>query len=248
VTPTPLEIALAEVDVTMADLELVLPRLTLTASYGERMASGSRTAPVPVNVAALDAKHALLTWLTKAVLRLEAPMVRDGQRIKRTAKGLSSHLFCHLSVIEQNGWADQWARELRGLLNECGNVTHHAQRREFAGTCQTPDCGTELWVTIGGDDTRCRTCDATYTAVQEWRQGARDYAKKTEDDIVGYPATLAQRLATIHGETVGADYIRVLASRGLLTRANPERGADGKKLRAMYRLGDVKQLIGRQAA
>jgi hypothetical protein len=134
------------------------------------------------------------------------------------------------------------------LLNECGNVTHHAQKREFAGTCQTEGCGTELWVTIGGDDTKCRTCDATYTAVQEWRDGAKDYAKKTEDDIVGYPDALSKRLNAVHGEDITPEHIRLLASKGLLERANPVTGADGKKLRAMYTLGAVRKLIQKKAA
>ena len=245
---TPLEIALAEVDTVLADLELAIPRLTLTASYAERTSSGSKTAPVPVNVDAVDAKWALHTWLMNAALRLRKPLVgRDGHRL-RSPQALASHLLCHHANIVEGCWDEQAGNELRKLLTNCENVTNQAQHREFAGTCQTPDCGTELWVKIGGDDTRCPTCTASYTAVQEWREGARDYARKTEDDIVGYPSTLSQRLATVHGEQVGADYIRVLASRGLLNRANPERGVDGKKLRAMYRLGDVKKLIGKPAA
>jgi hypothetical protein len=243
-----LEVALAEVDVTVADLEAALPHLTLTANYDERTRSGSKTAPVPVNIEALDAKHELLAWLTSAALRLRAPLIRDGVRVKRTAQGLSSHLLTHHTRIHELGWAGQWAQDLQGLLNTCQNVTHRAQKREFAGTCTTENCGAELWVTIGGDDTRCKVCGTTYTAVQEWRNGARDYARKTENDIVGYPDALSKRLRAVHGEDITPEHIRLLASRGLLERANPERGSDGKKLRAMYRLGDIRTLLEGKAA
>lgn len=159
----PLEKLLAEVDSVVADLEAATPRLTLTANYGERTSSGSKTAPAPVNI--------------------------------------------------------------------------------DAGTCQTPNCQTELWTTQGSDDARCKTCGTEYTQIRTWRTQARTYAQDTEHNIVAYPQALAERLARIHGETIGADYIRVLAARGILKRANPERGSDGKKLRAMYKLGDVKELI-----
>jgi hypothetical protein len=131
-------------------------------------------------------------------------------------------------------------------MRDATNAAQTAAKREFAGTCQTPHCQTDLWTTQGSDTTRCKTCGTEYTAIRTWRTQARDYAREREHEIVAYPQALSERLARIHGETVGADYIRVLAARGTLKRANPERGADGKKLRAMYRLGDVKNLLGQK--
>lgn len=233
----PLEIALAEVDAIVADLEAAIPRLTLTANYGERTSSGSKTAPAPVNIEAVSAKHALHTWLIKTALRVGEPFGR------RDIPALASHLLTHMPTIVANGWAAGLHNELQPLLNDCTRAAHKAAKQEFAGTCQTPDCRTELWTTQGSDDARCKTCGTEYTQIRTWRTQARTYAQDRENNITGYPNTLAQRLALIHGETITPEHIRLLASRGLLIRANPERGTDGKKLRAMYRLGDVKALI-----
>lgn len=233
----PLEKLLAEVDSVVADLEAVTPRLTLTANYGERTSSGSKTAPAPVNIDAVSAKHALHTWLMKTAVKLGETLTG------RSPQALASHLLVHMPTIEQLGWTTTLHTELAPLMRDCTNAAHTAAKREFAGTCQTPNCGTELWTTQGSDDTRCKTCGTEYTQIRSWRTQARTYAQDRENNIQGYPNTLSQRLAAIHGETITPEHIRLLASKGLLTRANPERDSDGKKLRAMYRLGDVKNLI-----
>jgi len=241
-TVAELEQSLAEIDSVVADLDAAIPRLTLTANYGERMSSGSKEAPTPVNIDAVSAKHALHVWLVKTCLMVGEPFTSRGGS-PRTVQSLSSHLLTHLGILEANGWVPKLVTELKPLLRDCTQAAHTAAKRIFAGTCQTEHCGTELWTITGTDTTRCRTCGAEYHAISEWRTKAKAYAQDRENDILGYPQALAQRLATIHGETIGADYIRVLAARGALKRANPERGADGKKLRALYRLGDIKQLI-----
>ena len=242
----PLEMALAEVDSIVADLDLVIPRLTLTANYGERTSSGSKTAPAPVNIDAVSAKHALHSWLVKTCLMVGEPFTtrpHQARNSPRTVQSLSSHLLTHMPLIQANGWGGVLHGQLAPLMTDCTKAAHTAAKREFAGTCQTEHCGTELWTTQGADQTRCRTCGAEYASIQAWRKEARTYAQHAEHNILGYPNTLSQRLLAIHGETITPEHIRLLASKGLLVRANPETGIDGKKLRAMYRLGDVKNLI-----
>jgi len=236
VTDTPLHIALAEVDVTVADLELAIPRLTLTANYGERTSSGSKTAPVPVNVAALDAKHALHKWLMDAAIRVGEPLIgRDGQRL-RSAQSIASHLICHLPLIEANGWDVEWAGELRGLLNECGNVTRIAERKVFAGTCA--ECSTDLYAVKGHDQARCRTCGATYE-VAAWRA----HAATAKEYHIGSPAELSRALTSpAWGIEVSVNQICMWARRGKLERANEETDDDGNALKPTYRLKDVLDL------
>jgi hypothetical protein len=135
------------------------------------------------------------------------------------------------------------------LLRNCQHAARLLEHKQFAGTCQTDDCGADLFTPAGSNHARCGTCGTEYEAIQEWRNGAKEYARAQDDNTVGYPDALSQRLNRVHGIDIGADYIRVLASRGILTRANPERGDDGKKLRAMYKLGDIKQILkGSRAA
>jgi hypothetical protein len=227
---------LAEVDVTVADLEAALPRLTLTANYGERTSSGSKTAPVPVNVAALDAKHGLHKWLMDSALRLGEPLIgRDGQR-PRSAKSLASHLICHLPLIETNGWADAWAGELRSLLNECGNVTRVAERKVFAGTCA--QCSTDLYAIKGHDQARCRTCGETYE-VAAWRA----HAATAKEYHIGTPSELSRALTSpAWGIEVSVNQICMWAKRGKLQRANEETDEAGNALKPTYRLKDVLDL------
>ena len=242
----PLEKLLAEVDSLVADLDAAIPRLTLTANYGERTSSGSKTAPAPVNVDAVSAKYALHTWLVKTCALVGEPFTTRPHQERaspRTPQSLSSHLLTHMTLIVANGWAATFHTQLAPLMRDCNQAANTTAGREFAGTCQTEHCGTELWTTTGNDTTRCKTCGTEYTAIQNWRTQARDYARNQEHDILGYPSTLSQRLSAIHGETITPEHIRLLASKGLLVRANPETGSDGKKLRAMYKLGDVKALI-----
>jgi predicted RNA-binding Zn-ribbon protein involved in translation (DUF1610 family) len=129
------------------------------------------------------------------------------------------------------------------LLTKANNTANRANNRQFAGTCQETGCGAELYVTKGADQTACRTCGAEYVALQEWRETATTYARNQEHDIIGYPNALSQRLHRVHGENITPEHIRLLASRGVLVRANPERNEAGKVLRPMYRLGDIKDLI-----
>ncbi|MGO4583622.1 hypothetical protein AB4Z38_07005 [Arthrobacter sp. 2RAF6] len=230
----------------LAELAHAVPRLTLTATYGDR-APGVRAqhAPAPVNVDAVSAMDALHRWLMGTALRLAAVTRKPLEG--RTPFDLEWYLRSNMPRLRSLSWAPDLHPALDALLKDCERAAHLAAHKEFAGTCQTEDCGAELFVAAGQDRTTCKVCGAEYEAVQEWRTGAKTYARQVDADTIGYPTMLAQRLARVHGLEVGADYIRVLASRGLLHRANAERGDDGKKLRAMYRLGDIKDLIDRAA-
>jgi hypothetical protein len=161
----------------------------------------------------------------------------------RTSQGLAAYLLRNLETLRRQDWLGNVESELRKLLRAATNVAERTQNREFAGTCQTHGCGAELYVTKGADNTSCKTCGAEYAAIQEWRDTAKTYAKNQDNDIIGYPNALSQRLHRVHGENITPEHIRLLASKGLLTRANPERNELGKVLRPMYRLGDVKALV-----
>lgn len=240
-----LEQVLSELDSVVGDLLRAVPRASLTASYGERVsASGSLHAPLPVNEAALDAHIALDKYLMQTALELTK--LTRVHLTRRDSSGLASYIYTHLGTLRTTTWAGDVEPTLRGLVRECEKATRTATQAEFAGTC--PEDGTELYTHAGGQTATCRTCTTVYENVQDWRTTAKAYARATDDDIVGYPKALSERLAKVHGETIGADYIRVLAARGLLVRVNPERGEDGKVLRAVYKLGDIKKLITKEEA
>jgi hypothetical protein len=233
--------ALAEVDGVVEVLDAGVARTSLTAGYGERVSSsGPLHAPLPINEAVFDARHALHTYLMRTALKLAEIA---GPLDSRTSQGLAAYLLRNLEALRRQDWLGNVESELRKLLRAATNVAERTQNREFAGTCQTHGCGAELYVTKGADNTTCKTCGAEYAAIQEWRDTAKTYAKNQDNDIIGYPNALSQRLHRVHGENITPEHIRLLASKGLLTRANPERNELGKVLRPMYRLGDVKALV-----
>lgn len=240
-----LEQVLSELDSVVGDLVRAVPRASLTASYGERVSSSaSQFAPLPVNEAALDAHIALDKYLM--VTALELAKVTRARLTGRDSSALSSYILSHIPTLRTITQAPDVEPTLRGLVRDCERATRTALQAEFAGTCPTDQ--TELFTHAGGSTATCRTCSVVYEDVQTWRTTAKAYARATDDEVIGYPKALSERLAKVHGETIGADYIRVLAARGLLERVNPERGEDGKILRPMYKLGDIKALITKEEA
>lgn len=232
---------LGEVANVVAEVESVIPRLTLTATYGDR-APGVRAqhAPAPVNVDAVSGLLELQRFLLNTALRIASPV---NPLHGRGSGDLADYLAGNMHRIKTLSNAHDLMTQHDKLVRTCEHAARLLEQKQFAGTCQTDGCGTDLFTDAGSNHARCRTCGAEYEAIQEWRHGAKEYAKAQDDEMVGYPDKLAQRLNHVHNLDIGADYIRVLASRGILTRANPERGEDGKKLRAMYRLKDIKDIL-----
>ena len=235
----PLEKLLAEIDSVIADLDAATPRLTLTANYGERTSSGSKTAPTPVNIDALSAKHALHTWLMTNAILLDRPLTG------RPPQALASHLLTHIGLIITNGWADGWHNQLHPLIQDAtkaSQTTQHGQPKVFAGTCA--ECTTELYAAKGDTEARCKGCGTTYE-VLKWRA----HAATAKNYYIGTPADLSRKLsAPQYGHTITADQIRKWANRGKLTRANPETNETGNPIPPAYRLGDVLGLIDAKLA
>ena len=240
---------LGEVAGVVGQVEALVPRMTLTATYGDR-SPGVRAqhAPAPVAVTALSDLLELQRFLLNLGLRV-AEHTREPLQ-GTTSFDLAYYLASHMKHIRTFPNAHDLATKLDALVRQCERAGRLLEHKQFAGACQTEACGTDLYTEQGSNHARCGTCGTEYEAVQEWRDGAKEYARAQDDNLIGYPDALSQRLNRVHGITIGADYIRKLASLGTLKRANPERGPDGKKLRAMYRLGDIKTILNgsREAA
>ena len=237
----PLEMLLAEVDSVVADLDAAIPRLTLTASYGERTSSGSKTAPAPVNIDAVSAKHALHVWLYKVALMINVPI---GQR---SAQALSSHLLSNMHLIVANGWAQIFHAQMQPLMRDCNNAANTTADRNgnkpvFAGTCA--ECDTELYATRGQPEARCRGCGATYE-VLKWQA----HAATAKDYYIGTATDLSRKLsAPQYGYQITPDQIRKWATKrgespAKIVRANPETDEAGKPIPPAYRLGDLLDLM-----
>src|SRR5213595_783609 len=126
------EYRLAEVDSVLTELAHAVPRLTLTATYGDR-APGVRAqhAPAPVNVDAVSAGDALRRWLMSTALRL-AEVTRkplDG----RTPERIASYLIAGLPRLRSLSWVTDLHVTLDKLLKDCERVTEERDPKVFAG-------------------------------------------------------------------------------------------------------------------
>jgi hypothetical protein len=182
-----------------------------------------------VNLAAIDAKHTIHTWLIDKAIQL-------GKQFPRGIVDLTRHLTRHLDTITVNGWADAWAGELREHLATAQNVTTIKEPRVFAGTCAT--CSTGLYATKGEQDAQCRTCGTRYE-VLKWRA----FAATAKEYFIGTPAELSRALSSPeYGIEVTVNQICMWATRDKLQRANETTDEAGNPLKPTYRLKDVLDL------
>ena len=228
--------ALAEVDGVVEVLDAGLARTSLTAGYGERVSGGgSLHAPLPINEAVFDAKHALHVWLMRRALMIAE---QAGPLSLRTPQAIASYLRTNLDVVRRQDWAPQLEGELRKLLRDGHLETNKSEGRVFAGQCA--ECTTDLYAAKGDQEARCRGCGTTYE-VLKWR----DFAKQFVYEHIGTPTDLSRKLsAPQYGYTITADQIRKWATkRGnndpKIVRANPEHDESGKPIPPAYRLGDI---------
>jgi hypothetical protein len=226
-----LEQLLCELDSIVNDLVSAIPRASLTASYGERVASsGSLHAPLPINDTALDAHMALDKYLLRVCCNLPAFPPHPA---RRHSSGFASHILTHIGKLRTQDWAGTVEGELGRLLRECEDVTRVHEQKAFAGTCA--EDGSDLYAVKGADSARCKTCGLSYE-VARWTA----YAKTAKDYYIGTAADLSRKLsAPQYGYSITADQIRKWATRGKLDRANPDADETGKPIPPAYRLGDV---------
>lgn len=234
---TAFEYRLAEVDSVVDELTAVVPRMTLTATYGQRASSGqAQHAPAPVNVDAVSSLDELHRWLMGTALRLaqDTRTPLEG----RSHQAVSSWLVKHMGNLRMRNWSTTLHAELDKLLRECERITHEAVPRVFGGTC--PEDETPLYAAKGDTEVRCKTCGTSYE-VMRWRA----HAQLAADHHVATPAELSRLLSTpSYNLEVTAHQIRMWATpRGhqpaKIFRANPETDETGKRLMPTYRLGDV---------
>ena len=184
--------ALAEVDGVVEVLDAGWARTSLTAGYGERVSGGgSLHAPLPINEAVFDAKHALHVWLMRRALMIAE---QAGPLSLRTPQGLASYLRSNLDFVRRQDWAPGLEGELRGLLKTAHQSTQPPGERINVGECgyvfENAACANPLTPLRTQDTITCRVCGT------DW-----DVKARQRDAIggawlaIGYPATIIRALA-----------------------------------------------------
>jgi DNA-directed RNA polymerase subunit RPC12/RpoP len=232
--------ALAEVDGVVEVLDAGVARTSLTAGYGERVSSsGPLHAPLPINEAVFDARHALHTYLMRTALKLAEV---TGPLTGRSSQGIAAYLIRNLDALRRQDWAPGVEHELRGHLRHGHDHANRSEGKVFAGQCA--ECQSDLYAAKGDQEARCRTCGTSYE-VLKWRA----HAATAKDYYIGSATDLSRKLsAPQYGYTVSADQIRKWALRDKITRANPEADEQGKAIAPAYRLGDVLDLVQQRLA
>ena len=235
-----LEYLIVRVDAVVAEVRAVIPRLTLTATYGDR-APGVRAqhAPAPVSVDAVSALDALQRWMLGTCLRL-AEITRKPLNGK-THELLGSYLIANMPRLATLSWAPDLHPQLETLVKDCERITAEHDPRVFAGRCA--NCDSDLYAVKGQPEARCGTCGATYE-VLKWREGAT----AATGYYVGTPAELSRALS--HPEynlNITVNQICMWATSRhnkppKLARANEATDPDGQPLKPKYRLRDVLEL------
>jgi len=237
---TKLEYLIARVDAVVAEVRAVIPRLTLTATYGDR-APGVRAqhAPAPVSVDAVSSLDALQRWMLGTALRL-AEVTRKPLTGK-THEHLGSYLIANMPRLATLSWSPDLLGQLETLVKDCERITAEHDPKVFAGNC--PECQEDLYAKKGDHEARCPTCSTTYE-VLAWRQHATKAAKY----YVGTATDLSRKLAAPeYGFNVTADQIRKWGTRLIqgqpkLVRQNPTHDIHGTPLAPTYRLDHVHEL------
>ena len=156
--------ALAEVDAVVEVLDAGVARTSLTAGYGERVSSsGPMHAPLLINEAVFDARHALHTWLMRKGLKLAEV---TGPLTSRTSQGLASYMLTNLDVLRRLDWAPALEQELRGLLKNAVKATQPPGERISVGNCGAIvadiECTNPLTPLKDQDEIRCKVCGTTW--------------------------------------------------------------------------------------
>ena len=221
--------ALAEVDGVVEVLDAGLARTSLTAGYGERVSGGgSLHAPLPINEAVFDAKHALHVWLMRRALMIAK---LGGPLSLRTPQGLATYLLVNLDVVRRQDWAPSLEGELRGLLKTGAQSTQPPGERINVGDCgyvfENTTCTNPLTPLRTQETITCRVCGTGW-----------DVKARQRDAIggawlaIGYPATIIRALAA-YGITIKPKHFENWVKRGHL---EPAAEQDGRK---QYRVNEV---------
>jgi DNA-directed RNA polymerase subunit RPC12/RpoP len=221
--------ALAEIDGVVEVLDAGVARSSLTAGYGERVSSsGSLHAPLPINEAVFDARHALHAYLMRTALRLaDVAGPLDG----RTSQHLASYLITHLDTLRRMEWAPTVEAELRKMLGGAVRSTQPPGERINVGECgyvfENETCTNPLAPLRTQDEITCKVCGTSW-----------DVKARQRDAIggawlaIGYPATIIKALAA-YGITIKPKHFENWVKRGHLEPAAEQNG------RKQYRVNEV---------
>ncbi|MFC6885310.1 MULTISPECIES: hypothetical protein [Actinomadura] len=246
------------------DLELATTR---QARLGDRGGPRSAQVPLPYDERAGDAA----TTLHRALARWAAVIAREttgprrpglpgpvcGRRARCahpscrmirasrppepppvTLTGLATWLRPRVGWLRHHAAGQQAYDEILAAVAAARRVVDRPAERLYAGPCD--DCGEDLYARPGAAAVPCPGCHAVYEV-----EARRAWLLRAAEDVLA-SATDISRAITRLGQPVTPEAIRGYAHRGLLL-PRTHRTTGGRTV-PLYRLGDVVDVLTRQAA
>lgn len=242
-----LERDLGDVPALLAEVETT--HLGQSRTGGAQIGTASRSAEtvLPWDDRPVDAARALrkvlVTWGVRVV---EA---RGGRVPSGDPARLSSYLLGSVDWLRHQDDAPAAKQDLEGAISRVRYSIDRAAPRVYLGPCGsiehtesghmilcTPLCPAELYARPKQTHAVCSECQAEHDV-----KDRREWLLEAVDDQLDYPANLARALSSL-GMPVPAATIRSWVDRKrLVAHGVDQRG------RALYRVGDVRQLVTDEA-
>jgi len=191
------------------DLDDAIARL-LKRGTGSGPSGSATEAPLPVDLAASNAKDKLSLKLGVAVSGIQLPPGAPGYARDwpyNTIGHMARWLAARLGRIRQHEHAPRWHHAIHRAVRDALAVIDTYPERAPAGQCEA--CGAQLLAELGADEVTCR-CGVLTTALRATRR-----ERAAAADVLGTATEIAGALEQL-GIRVTASTIRTWASRGRL--------------------------------
>jgi hypothetical protein len=216
------------------DLDIAITR---QARIGSRDGSRPATAPMPYDDrAAKTAEHlrgVLASWALLVIQETRADAPAD-----QTLTGLAAWFRARVGWLRHHVAGAEAHDEITTAVRAARRVCDRPADRLYAGPC---DCGTDLYGRLDASYVVCpgAECDAVWNV-----EDRRRWLLHSAEDVLATPLEISRAL-TRYAQPVTPSAIRGYVHRGQLSA----RGArtEGHREIPVYRLGDVLDILARQA-
>ena len=236
-----LEVAIANISAYLQDLPTVLAKLT---RYGDRYGGRTREQSLPVDMRASEvgwvAVNTVSTWCR--VLLEETPSLVPPRK-----KDIPAHcrfLLLHVDRIRVAEWGAEAFDELTDLEQQLRRVCDRPAERFYVGPCGAGGCAEDLYARSALGTVVCGVCGMEHDVPER-----RAWLLSEAEDRLETASVIA-RAVVVWGDSGGkeeqmTDRIRTWGRRHRIV----EHGhlTVGGRERALYRLGDILDLLAQDA-
>jgi hypothetical protein len=212
---------LADIPDRLGTMAVTISKQSVMGGQGGRPVNDDDR-PLPVNLGAAEANHALRAELVTLTVRVQHCLCEQPR--DRSMTGVTAWLRALMPRIAKHPEAVQWYEAISRSYDRTTKAIDIAPERVRAGKCD--GCDTVLYTVEGRETVKCKPCDLSHD-VQELQ--AAELEK-----IRGYAGTAAQVVRALNHAEVKLKLRKLTywADRGVVPTVEDERGR-------IYMVGDV---------